>query len=860
MKDKLLKFINNNKWTILTGLISLVCVSIIYTVNKIAPFGNNSMLDVDFYHQYGPLLNELYDRVKDGGSILYSFNTAGGLPFYRNFLNYLSSPFNIILFLFKKENIVMAFSIIIGLKAVFASVSMSYYLKKTFKKDGLLTCLFGVLYAFSGYFCAYYWNIMWLDGMVFLPLIMLGINKIIDEDNPIFYIVFLAIMLFANYFISYMICIFSVIYFVGLFIYRGNFKIKNILKKILMFSLSSVLAAGLVSFMLIPLAHSLSSISATGDTFPAETSSFSISNYIFNHFTGVNRTVFASDTLPLPNVYPGMLTLVLILLIFMNKKINLKFKIMSLLILTIFFFSFNISSLDFIWHAFHVPNDLPYRYSFIYVFVLISLGYYSILRIKDVNIFIISISFAIIFVLVLLANKLDFENINDTKTIICLALLIIYYLIIVLYKMNEKKTFTYVLFSVVVMFEVIYGICINWDINHDIKNFMSDKKPYETLINKIRKHDNDFYRLEKNDYLTLNDGAWYGYNGISTFTSMAYENVAKTQRKLGLAGNNINSYYYKEYQTPVYNTIFNVKYLLGDYIKNEYYVPIYSNSSYNATGYNYASSISFAVNKDLEKLNLESYAPFKNQSDFVELSTNVNNVFERVKLIDVKDGKLTGIKKGENLEGNYFYQTINDSKRIIIDVDNLKHDNLYFYIGGDNITGFQVEDKYYSLTSDEYYVFDAGKFEKDSVSLTIKMKEDIDSGSIYLYAYTLNKDAFQNFYKKIKSESLVVTKYSDTLIEGNIHVSDDKVLFTSIAYDDGWSIYIDGKKVKTKKIMDTFLSCDIKKGKHEIKLVYYPKLMKEGLITSLISLILLIVYCTNDRQKNKKDKKDEFIV
>ena len=385
MKDKLLKFINSNKWTILAGLISLVCVSIIYTVNKIAPFGNNSMLDVDFYHQYGPLLNELYDRVKEGSSLLYSFNTAGGLPFYRNFLNYLSSPFNIILFLFKKENIVMAFSIIIGLKAVFASVSMSYYLKKAFKKDGLLTCLFGVLYAFSGYFCAYYWNIMWLDGMVFLPLIMLGINKIIDEDNPVVYIIFLAIMLFANYFISYMICIFSVIYFIGLFIYRGNFKIKNILKKILMFALSSVLAAGLVSFMLIPLAHSLSSISATGDTFPELSSSFKISDFIFNHFTGVNRTVFASDTLPLPNVYPGMLTLVLILLIFMNKKINLKFKIMSLLIILFFFFSFNVTTLDFVWHAFHVPNDLPYRYSFIYVFVLVTLGYYSILRIKDIR-------------------------------------------------------------------------------------------------------------------------------------------------------------------------------------------------------------------------------------------------------------------------------------------------------------------------------------------------------------------------------------------------------------------------------------------------------------------------------------------
>ena len=78
---------------------------------------------------------------------------------------------------------------------------------------------------------------MWLDGMAFLPLIMLGINKIIDEDNPVVYIVFLAIMLFANYFISYMICIFSVIYFIGLFIYIGKFKIKKILKKILMFAL-----------------------------------------------------------------------------------------------------------------------------------------------------------------------------------------------------------------------------------------------------------------------------------------------------------------------------------------------------------------------------------------------------------------------------------------------------------------------------------------------------------------------------------------------------------------------------------------------------------------------------------------------
>ena len=197
MIDKLKKMIKDYKWIYITFFVSSIVISIIYALSKIAPLGNNSMLDVDFYHQYGPLLNELYDRIQSGKSLLYSFNTGGGIPFYRNFLNYLSSPFNLIMFIFKKDNIVISFSIIIALKVIFASTFMSCYLKKTFKKDNVLLVVFSILYSFSGYFCAYYWNIMWLDGMVFLPLIMLGINKIVDDDSPLFYTIFLILSSFA---------------------------------------------------------------------------------------------------------------------------------------------------------------------------------------------------------------------------------------------------------------------------------------------------------------------------------------------------------------------------------------------------------------------------------------------------------------------------------------------------------------------------------------------------------------------------------------------------------------------------------------------------------------------------------------
>ncbi len=853
MKDKVKKLVKENKWVLLTFLFSAIVVSIIYTLQKIAPFGNNSMLDVDFYHQYGPLLNELCDRIKSGESLLYSFNTGGGLPFYRNFLNYLSSPFNLILFLFDKNNIVMAFSIVIALKVIFASVTMAFYLKKTFNKDGILTAIFGILYAFSGYFCAYYWNIMWLDGMVFLPLIMLGINNIINKNNCKLYIVSLAIMLFANYFIAYMICIFSVLYFCGYFWYKKNFKIKNIIKKGLLFAGASFLAAGLVAVALIPLYYSLSSISATSDSFPKLAFNFNIFNYLFNHISAVNRTVFASDALPLPNMYPGLATLVLIILLFFNKKINRRFKIISAISLFTFYCFFNINALDFIWHAFHVPNDLPWRYSFLYVFILIVIGYYSAINIKHTNFNMVSISFLIILALILLSVKLNFPNITEKKAIICIILLISYYILYSIYdlKLKHSSKVKYA-FLVIVCVECIYGIDSNWLINHDIKTFMSNKKPYTDLIKIAKIEDNDLYRIEKTDYLTLNDGAWYDFNGISIFSSMAYESVAKLQRNLGMPGNNINSYYYRNYQTPIYNTMFNIKYIMGNYIENKYYTPLASSDTYNLIGYNYSSSFVYMVNEDIKKWKLNSYMPFENQENFVSLATGKDNIFSPIKVKKVAGGKILSNNFELNSNGEFYYELDKGSKSLTMELENNENQNLYFYIGSSNATSFSVDDTYYPLTSDEYYIFDAGEKKEGTVTVKIDFVDSID-GSIFFYAYSINDAVFKDFYKELQDGFLKVSEYNDTYISGTIKAKENQVAFSTIAYDEGWKVIIDGKESKIFPVANSFVGFDVPKGNHKIELVYYPKGMKLGLLITVISLIILTIYAT-------LSKKDKFMV
>ncbi len=857
MFNKIKTFIKENRFVFLTFVLGIIVISVIYTLQKIAPFGNNSMLDVDFYHQYGPLLNEMYDRVKSGETFLYSFNTGGGIPFYRNFLNYLSSPFNLIMFFFKKENIVMAFSIIIGLKAVFAATFMALFLKKGFNKNNILICVFGILYAFSGYFCAYYWNIMWLDGMVFLPIITYGIKLIVDGKKPFVYIFSLTIMLFANYFIGYMICIWSVLFFVGYFIYKGDFKIKNILKKGFIFFISSLLSAGLIAFFLLPLYDSLSSISATTDSFPSFSYNFNFFDYLFNHFTGVSRTVFASDPLPLPNVYPGLLSLVLILTLFLNNKINFKVKIITIISVLVFLVSFMINDVDFIWHAFHVPNDLPYRYSFIYTFLLVTIAYYASLKIDSCSFKKVNVCFLVIIVLLLIANKFGFKNLYFNAFLTCLLVSFIYLLIYLLSRVEKvPKVFLKMVLVIVVLGEVIFGINHNWLINHDIASFMSGKKEFSKMIKSLRQSDNDLYRIERTDNLTLNDGAWFDYYGISTFSSMAYENVAKAQRMLGLAGNNINSYYYKNVNTPVYNTMFSVKYLIGTNFVNNYYETLYDND-FSVNMYNYTLPFVYMVNDDVLNWDLVSYMPFHNQENFAFLSSGINNIYEDIFVEEVMGATINDFSKSTN--GEFYYDAL-DTKITFL-LDNPKKQNLYFYVGGANVDSFEINGNYYGITPDEYYTLDAGVFDEGKVEVIINLSSN-EPNYLKFYAYSLNDDKFKAFYDVLSRGSLRVKRYGETYIEGTINAEKKKLAFTTIPYDEGWEVFVEGKKVETRTIADAFLSFDVPEGEHTIILKYYPKKMKMGLAISLLSIfaLILLFFLMNKGKISSLKKKDKINV
>ena len=840
---KLKDFFINNRLYLYTFLLSTIIIIITYIINKVTPFGEKTLLCVDFFHQYGPMMGELHDRILSGSNLIYSFSMGMGLPFFRNFLNYMSSPLNILLLIFPKTGLLDSYSLIIGLKAILASTFMTYYLSKKFNNKELYMILPGIAYGFCQYYQAYYWNLMWIDGMYLLPLITLGIEKIINEKKYKFYTITLAIMLMANYFIAYMICIFSVLYFILYGIYKLKLKgkkfkeiIKDIFDRCWLFALGSLIAGCIAAVFLIPMYTSMQSISATGGSIPkTQYYDFVLIDYLKMHLTGTDVTVFGSDAITAPNVSCGILAVACLLAYLINLDIKFKNKIIYLMLLGFFIAAFFYAPLDFILQAFHVPNDLPYRYSFIYSFVLCIIMAYSLVNIKKIKFPVMVIAYLFLMALLLLASTETWENITTNMcyiNMIILTLYFLFYVAIVILPSFKKIFFCALLF--VVCMDACVSINSNWDITQIKETFYSD---YETRLSELKYLDktetDKFYRVDTTSMLTLNDASWYGYNGVTTFSSMAYESMAHLMDRLGYSGNNINSYSYAE-TTPVNDILLNIKYILG-FTNDRKRYKLENTTDYTISKFNYNVGLGFATNTDLDKWLYESASPFEVQNDFFYKATG-HRPFEEGILLK----KETIYEDDSNTLVRYEYKNTGDQ--------------MYYYSREGAFNFVQIGSALY-YDGDEYaeidYDLDYSYLESYNEPKIINIASQDDKIVIYVdysyylgsdpEVYTINQEEFEKGYNKLLENKLEITSFKESKIEATIKVDENKLVYTSIPYDEGWHVYVDGEEVNTSALGNAFLTFYVSPGKHNITFKYKIPYIIPSLILSIFGIGVLII-------------------
>lgn len=887
-RSRLSRFFAGNSYCWAACLCTVGIMMLVYYCYDLFPFGDTTILRMDLYHQYGPLFAELYDRVTGLKSLIYSWQTGLGSPFLGNYFNYLSSPSAIIMLLLGHENMPEAIAGMIIAKAALAAAAFTYYLKKAHGRHDFITAAFGVLYAMCGYFVAYYWNVMWIDAMVYFPLVILGIEYIVKQRNARVYIPFLALTLLSNYYMGYMTCIFSVLYF--LMYYIGNYdftaldantpftvdengkkqisgkdKLKHsiFLKSGFAFAFASVAAACLAAFALIPTFIILKSCSATSGTMPQDFKSYyDIFDFLANHLASVVPTIRSSGDDVLPNVYCGIATVMLVPLYLFTKSIPLKEKVANVGMLGVLYMSFNINVLNYIWHGFHFPNDLPYRFSFMYSFILLTMAYKAFIRLKEfTGRQILGTGVAVLGAIILI-QKIGSKNVEDITVIISVIFVVTYCLVFFLMKEEKyQRSAVAVLLLCCVIGEIACANTDRYSMSQTKTNFVGDYAEFRELKDKLDEYDgSDDYRMELTYNRARMDPAWFGYNGISTFSSMAYEKLSNVQSDLGLNGNYINSYTYN-LQTPVYNMMHSLKYVVNNSadvtVESDYFNELMASGKFTAYENKYWLPIGMAVSSDIKEWYTDYNNPFTVQSDWFEYATGVSGVFSMMTIDDIQYYNMDEITSGLDTGDIYFTKTGSGKGELtfVLTVPETRH--CYLYVNSSAFDSISISKGATSVTqdTDEPYIYDLGVLTPDETVSVLVTVEDSEYGYIDFYPYYVNDEALNEGYEILSRGKLNVTSFTDTRIIGTVEADKDCVFYSSIPYDKGWTVKIDGKEIDSSdyiSLAEAYLAFNLPAGKHTVELSFRQRGLAEGAAISALTLVILIAFSIYTSRRRKK--------
>ena len=464
------------------------------------------------------------------------------------------------------------------------------------------------------------------------------------------------------------------------------------------------------------------------------------------------------------------------------------------------------------------------------------------------------------------------KNVSNITIILSIifTIMIVIVLCVIINNKAQKQALT-ILLACIVVSETIVCNTRHYVANQSKTNYVVDYADFKDLQSKIDEKDNDiFYRVELSDLRARMDPSWYDYNGVSVFSSMAYEYVASFQKSIGLFGNDINSYTYQP-NSPLYNSMFSIKYvydrknLIND---SDYYKEIDKNSMYSVYENKYHLGIAYPVSNKIENWNVATYSdPIKAQEQFFYYATGVDGLYERfydyqIQFNNVNSfghhnkilGTLPAIKKDDD----------NKESSLVIDISANENKNIYMYIHSRNLDEVKVESNIISTSLDvkDGFIFDLGCYNVgDKITVTMPLKEDEESANVEFFVFTIDEEKFVQGYEKLKSGQLEISEFTDTKISGTFEADDNEILYTSIPYDKGWKITIDGEEVSKENIIsisDALIGVKVGSGKHNITFEFSIPYMNVACAISIVfTLTLILAYIMYRRKmfifKNLKD-------
>lgn len=858
----------NRKLYLLAFFLPMAVLELCYITFQVFPFGNDSLLVLDLNAQYIYYYEGFRDAILGDGSLIYSWSrTLGGETFGLN-AYYMGSPFMLIYLLFPKKLITEALLTTALLRTGCAALSFAYYLKKTRGGETTRILIVSCMYALMTYMVMQQMDPMWLDAVIGLPLIMLGVEQLIRENKYLLYTVALSLVFISNFYIGYMVAIFTAAYFLYVwFTTREGGKGSGLrfVKKGLLFAFFSVLSAGIAAFMLIPAYHSLT----------LGKMDFSSPNFTpkakFDFFELIPKLLFgAYDTCRpegLPTLFTGTLTLLLVPLFFTNRNICVRKKIGAAAMLFFLLMSMQVSTADLVWHGFQNPNWLNYRYSFLLCAFLLVMAYDAFSQVKG-GYTVASVARAALLVLLMIcytqAKGDVFEYVDERITVwggLFILMLYFSFLAFDAYRDGARSKVTMgVLLGLVCMEMYANGITTLVRVDQDV--VFSSRTSYRDFVDQslpaaewLKAYDTGFYRSEKTYMRCVNDPFALGMKGISHSSSTLNSDAINYIKKLGYPV----GAHWTEYSAPVLSTdsVIGIKYVFqksetnngltllhqeGDiYIyENEHAMPLCFPVSGQYNGYDaeLETDNPFVIQNAMlsAMVGSEEILPFYSPIPSDQISVSYENISTRA--------YAQGYTK-------YYAETSDQNCHIEYRIRGVEGQTLYAAFPTDyyrkvnlwlNGEFFDI----YLTSNDDDGIVPLGQYASDeeaTLLIGLPLKSQGGSEEVFLKEelfYSFNAELFEQYFAPLRDAVQNFTQTSTTRFSMDITANEGDLLYFSIPYEPGWHVTVDGADADVFRTEDGLIGINLTAGTHSITLRFLPDYFVYSCILSGLSLLLLI--------------------
>ena len=867
----------------------------------ITPFGDKTLLIADANGLYINYLSYVGRLVRGQEGFLYSFEKGLGGNMLPNIGITMFNPFFAVFALFPTWSYLPALTLVSVLNFSFCGLTMYLLLADVYghRRSNLL---FSTAYALNGFLVANVFQVIFFTGVHALPLVVLGIRKILQDRSPLLYILALGYAVLTSYYFGFMLCAASLLVFcLAVWLYRDELQ-GRLRRVVFRYALSSICAGLLGAAIWLP-----SLLGISGGRLDQTT----ISDFSFNEnmplleigaklFTGANDKAELINGLP--NIYVGILPVALVILFFLNREIDRRKKTAAGLALGFYLIAFYIVAFNMLMHGGTVTNWFNFRYSFVFSFLLLLIAAEAWKHLDTITLADCKKCGVILLAGCVLIFSRRYDFVKGGEVLLDLALLLLMFGAFVMHRRDPEKNPRRVLelmLLVITSVQLMLNFVISthnlikekgWD--STVSEYRETVELVDPLVDGLRRADDSFFRMEVNRQRSGNcgnDPMLYGYNGVGHGGSVERSFVRMELNKLGIHWFDMRNYY-QEGIPAATDTLLGLRYILAQENLTE------EKGYLNGTQFNASELFQNQENYDIY-FNADALpVAFLSESGIADVTTDHTDTFDNLnrtwaaisgqetpvfveedaisfRAVNLFDGLETDASDARSLTERYDAEAaaakadpVSASRAIERKAEDPKEQPEYsayivytFTAGQDgpvytyNRSGMTEAQGSYTPVLQFLGTYRKGDTVTGYIPVATEYVNRIGFEEIcgrFRAAYADN-EALHELAGIVRDRPCTIEKLKESHLRGSFTAEAGQKLLFTIPYDEGWTCLIDGKEAEIRQVLGVFMAVDAPEGAHSYEMKFFPIGMKTGMMLSAAALLTTAIYIPVDRRRRK---------